>query len=80
MQTFKHASLTFIGPVITDGFGSTHRFKFKINFYKMKIINEDEIINNLGLVPQTLRFQLLNDGVNGPFDIEIISKDIETFN
>jgi hypothetical protein len=80
LQNFKHARLTFVGPTIIDSFGSTHRFTFKINFYKMKIINEDEIINNLGLVPQKLKFQLLDDGINKPFDIEIVSKDISILN
>jgi len=58
------------------------RYSFKINFNKMVLINESDIINNSGLQPLTLKFALLDDDQNGkqPFDIEIISNSIEIIN
>jgi hypothetical protein len=78
MQTFKHATLTFIGPDISGGLGQ--RFTFKIIFNKLKIINEEDIITNLGLIPQTIKFKVLDDETNKPFKIEITNNDGNTIN
>ncbi len=80
LQTFKHSKLEFIGPTIIDGLGNSYRHSFIINFNKMKIINEEDIINNAGLQPLTLKFICLDDNVNGPFDIDIRTNNLETFN
>jgi hypothetical protein len=80
LQTFKKSSLEFIGPTIIDGLGNSYRETFKINMHKMKITNEDDVINNAGLQPLTLKFILLDDDINGPFDIDIRTNNLQAFN
>lgn len=78
LHTMKYGKLIFYGKTINSNYYN----KFTLNMYKMKIINESDIINNLGLQPLKLKFVLLNDDLQGkrPFDIEIIGKDKSIIN
>jgi hypothetical protein len=78
LNTFKYGKLILYGKTINGMYAN----KFTLNMYKMKIINESDIINSIGLQPLKLKFFLLNDDLQGkkPFDIEIISKDKNIIN
>jgi len=78
LNTLKYGKLILYGKTINGMYAN----KFTLNMYKMKIINESDIINNIGLQPLKLKFFLLNDDLQGkkPFDIEIISKDKNIIN
>lgn len=76
LETLKVASIEFVGPDIPT---TAYRYTFKINMNRMKIVNQMDIINEVGLQPLILRFQLLDDNALGPFSIFIQNENLDSY-